>query len=387
MPSRNKEATSASDPDSVVQTRRQVLGTVGGTGLLGVTGVGGSIASDDKVEIVTHRSANGPEKTKKVPRSWAQNYNNTLRAKRNLEQRFRDRDGYSGAAITASDQFFGGKRGFGVDLFISSSATLRGNVPDTSNGIPVHVSDPIKPKLAGCFTQDACHNESVFDSTPGGVTFDGATSSSIFYIDKSGDGYYTDSMMLTAAHIIDPSHCDTETFDYSSTITQHCETWGEPYWASPRRDVVLCEATASGKSVDNHIQDASGNSYPVTGHVTESGIADMISTGETAHKTGIMTGDTSGPILRMNLGDSTNCHDWNLEGVEVDVYGTSGDSGGPIYDIDGNDAYMISVFSTTGSGSPGITDCTGQEYNYYCYGTAAYELVDYFNGSFVYAPV
>lgn len=335
--------------------------------------MGSARAYKDTVTIVTHKAGDKVVNTKKVPRNWKEHADLAADVRTELGKQYANREDIGYLSLAPSNNKFGERWGFRVEIE-ASSQSARNVIPDEVNGIPVKAVEPEERVLEG----NACYNEKVYDDTPGGVTFDGATAGSQYYIDYDGDGSF-EQTMLTAGHVISFNHCDTNIV--GNNVTQHHEDWGEVVDHRSSLDVAACAPTQYGKSVDNHIQQTF-DKLVVSGHVTESGLQDMVANEEYVWKTGIMTGTTSGKVDKMYEGGS-GCGGYNNEGVRSKNDSSSGDSGCPVYDVRGDEAYMIYVHNQGGETTTGDTDCEGQEITAYSHGASAYEIIDEFGGAFV----
>lgn len=343
----------------------------------------GNGKGEEEVEITTHASADGPKKRVAVPKGWKRRYEATRRARSVLNNQLRETEGIGLISVVSGEREFGTLRGFAVEVEVDpKKAQARRRVPDHVEGVPVKRAEPTELKRQACSSDNACYNETVYEPTPGGVTFDGATAGSPFWVDFDYDGYF-EHVMLTAAHVVDGGLCNGG-FDDSQTVDQHCEDWGgvagdlyDEVW-----DVVALTPTEPGKGVASHIertgyfQDA-----PINGYVTEFGLSYKMSNDDGLYKTGIMTGTQWGEIEGINAGDGS-CVNWDGEGVIVMTDSASGDSGAPVYDIQNGNAYIASIHSAGGAGT-GRTDCQGGDITEASHGTAAYYIQDRWNGQFV----
>lgn len=354
-------------------TRRSILRSTALVGGLNVSTqvLGTADATSDEVEIVTHKSAGRIAKTKFVPRSWKEHLD-LVRDVRDLVANNYQKNlpGVKNTGIISSDDFYGGKRGFAVEIE-AATERARKSVPDSVQGIPIKKVEPTnwKPMCS------ACYNEGTYDLTPGGVEFnDIGSCASIYYLDYDNDDYY-EKTMLTAAHVV--GSCSDQL--NGNSVNQGCESWGEVVDYNWTLDAVACNPTADYKAVDDIIQEEN-DTETVVGHVTESGLAEMQSSGETTYKTGKDTGTEYGVVKKTNIGDNS-CMGFDGHGIKVSNDVTRGDSGGAIYDIDDGDAYMMSVTSKGGNDT-GSTACDGDPIYEYTKGPGAYEINNRLGGFF-----
>lgn len=361
-------------------TRREVLKS---TGLVSSLVLGnqaiGTVTAEDKVEIVTHASARGPEVSKTVSRSWKQHYERVKRVRKSLGARLKGPSGVKLISITRGATEFGGKNGFEIQVEADDNA-LDVEIPASEEGIPINRIEPRPRESHGCSNQNACYNEAVYEPTPGGVTFGGGTAACEFYADPYETGYPR-RVMLTAAHVIQSDTCPFDDFA-DHPVDQHCEDWGKSYVGDGVLDVACVEPNGHPKTTAGYIKQVGGYSdASVEGYVDEIGLADMVSNEGIVWKTGIMTGTQWGELKDFHLGNY-NCVNWGGDGVLALIKSSSGDSGGPVYDVRNGDAYMISVHSSGGASIQEL-DCEDQQMTEATHGTAAYRIRDEFNGQFV----
>jgi len=351
-------------------SRRKVLKATPTAGaLVGLAGAGNVVSAKETVKIVTHRRGNKPVKTKQVPEQWLSHLNTARQVKEHLANRYGHRRDVKVFALTSDEQTYGNKRGFAVSVEVMSEEA-KSDLPKKINDIPIKFENYEVRKYMSCY------NTGDFDNVPGGVIFGGGgTSGSQYYIDTDGDGTYEEHH-ITAAHVIgDPCFDQTGT-----TVTQDGDDWGEAVLQSGSLDTIACEPY-SGFDVDNEIKEES-DSVVVAGYVTKNGLADMDTYNEKVYKTGRETGTVDGYIE--NLEESSgafDCTDYRGEGVEVDIDVSAGDSGGPMYDKDNGDAYMVGLVSA-GHGNTDRTDCEGDEILRYTEGPSAYEITNALRGQF-----
>lgn len=131
----------------------------------------------------------------------------------------------------------------------------------------------------------------------------------------------------------------------------------------------------------------------VNGVLSESAVADKVSKWcsdqEPVHKMGWTTGHTEGCLTE----DHVTISDWALvdawggtcsslegEGIEVNIYGAQGDSGGPIYERNSGWVYLVTNVSMGN-----VTDqkiCGDRKEFDYLYGCAAYHMRNQYNITF-----
>lgn len=120
-------------------TRRSILRSTALVGGLNVSTrvLGTADAASDEVEIVTHKSGGRIAKTKFVPRSWKEHLD-LVRDVRNLVANNYQRKlpGVQNTGIIPSNNFYGGKRGFAVEIE-AATERARKSVPDSVHGVPI----------------------------------------------------------------------------------------------------------------------------------------------------------------------------------------------------------------------------------------------------------
>jgi len=354
-------------------SRRQVLKNISAAGglYLASTGTSATEVIDDSVQIVTHQSAEGPKKTKQVPASWLQHYQNVRRVRDNLINEYINRNEVVEIGITGSDRQFDGKGGFDIQVKVDPSMPV--DLPSVIQGINIQTKEAIV-RTPHC--GDGCYNTGDYVDTPGGVDFDGGTSGCQYWLDTDNDGYYEKKTMLTSNHLF--GQCNDND---GEEVYQNGNKWGVVSDHSELLDIACCEPNSS-HTVENQIV-TSDESYTVSGFVTENGIADMEADERLIAKMGKMTGETYGTISKHgNYRGDYECVNWGGEGVRASFDSTCGDSGGPWYDIDGSDAYIIGI--NWGGGDPtGRYDCENQEIDSSIDATSGYVINDVFNGAFI----
>lgn len=225
--------------------RRTVLRTVGGSsaiiGLSNLLGTAG--AQSGRTLIVTHKRGDKPIKTKSVPKEWKNHADNASQAKSEFVRRYSNRDDVKTVSLMASQERYGGKRGFNIHARVTTDEAKQ-ELPDSVRGVPTAFSNFVPIEEDG-----ACYNTGDWDDCPGGVTFDGnGTSGSQYYYDTDGDGF-GEPHILTAAHLFgDP--CDH--ILVGKTADQTDDEWGTVEAQSGSLDAVVCSPN-SGYGVDNHI--------------------------------------------------------------------------------------------------------------------------------------
>lgn len=349
-------------------SRRTILHSLGSSStLLGLGLVGTASAQSGSELIVTHKRGDKPVKTKRVPKSWKRHVDNASKAKGEIFRKHADRRDVKAISLSPVEDRYGGKRGFNIHVRVATNQAKR-DLPDSSRGIRTIFSDYVKPE------DHACYNNGDQDACPGGVTFNGGgTSGSQYFYDKDNDGY-REPHILTAAHIFgDP--CFNHLGD---TATQTNDDWGTVEAHSGSLDAVVCSPN-SGFSVDNRIIEQN-DTKQVAGHVSEYGLKDMCANNEYVYKTGKETGTDFGPVQECEV-TTAGCDDLRGEGVHYSLDSSGGDSGGPVYDIDGDDAYMVAIHK--GAWNKYDTDCEGDSVKSESVGPSAYEINNAFGGAFV----
>ena len=375
----DNNSISNSEDTTKAPSRREIIKYIGATASVSAPGyfVGTANASSEKVEIVTHRSVDDVKIAKEVPKSWKEHCDLVSSIRDNLAYEYRSIEDVKFISIKNSDEYYGGKQGFAIKIEVESPQ-VREQISNSIQGIPIETVKPVERILEGCDENDACYNERVADDTPGGFTFDGATSCCQYYVDfddDDDDSY--EKTMLTATHVVGDT-CNENPI--GNSVNQHCESWGKVVESNPQIDVSACYPTEYGKSVDNMIADQY-DPVEVNGFVTEYGLKDMQSNGDLICSTGIKTGTTYGTIEETNIGDS-GCKGYGGEGVAAKIDTAAGDSGSPVYDKKNGDAYIAYLHSAGGETTDG-TDCQGDDITTWSHGTAAYEINDTFGGRFV----
>lgn len=340
-----------------------------------LVGFVGSASATEYVEIVTHVQADQPKFTKEVPKSWYDHHKTAKQAKETIRKKYASRDGFKRFSVTAFDHYFGGKRGFAVNIGITSS-DLADQLPSEINGVPVVTEEYGEPIFA------ACYNDADADDLPGGVVIeDKGTSGTQFYIDIDGDGSY-ERHLMTALHLYGDSCYDQTGED----IIQKGDTWGTTTLQSSSTDTIVGRSNG-GYAVTNEVLEPDTTTRTVAGSVSEDGLADLVSSStDTVTKVGASLGENVNVVADKDVSDSfSSCVDYQNEGVLLDTNGAPGDSGGPIYDIRNGDAYIVSITSAIDNPTDNY-DCNGNRIRKQTIGPSAHNIKDTYKGVFT-APV
>ncbi|MWV38619.1 hypothetical protein [Natrialba sp. INN-245] len=355
-------------------SRRRILRSTGIAGSIAVSSnLVGSAKAEKTVEIITHIIGDEEnEITKKVPRSWKEHSDRVSLVREQVQNEYIRQKGVESVSIGLGNEYFGGKRGFSINVGVDSeelNVSPNAVTPDTIDGVELNVEEEPEEVEESC--DDKCWNSSTFDPTPGGVLFAGATAGARFF----AHGIRGNDYMITAAHNVDLDYCDKDLV--GSEVEQHCNYWGEVMEQYNALDIVMVSLD-SDYSMNGEIEQHP-SPVDVSGYVTLNGLKDLESDGETVYKMGCRTGMTSGPILETEVSRSS-CPTFQSEGIEIELDSAAGDSGCPYYDLRNGGAYLI------GFHSRGVNTTSEEICNRYVTsrvrGSTAYYIADEYSGYF-----
>lgn len=322
-------------------SRRTAL-KVGGSGAFTLTGVGlvGASTSDDTVKITVTRNREGPVRQKEVPQSWYDHLQHVEDVLQRVKEKYYSQKGVETIAQIRGEESFSGKHGFQIRVGIDKEE-FKGDLPDSKESVPIKTIEAMPTGLGACQGVD----DSI-DPVLGGVVVEeeagtscggfGSTFTTVY------DKVVNANRMLTAGHLFEAC---------SNDITgEAAEQGGLNFGQVDRYDANADWATITpqDKSITDpsKIREGDGDEYEVNAWYTDSGISDLISTGETTYQLGTTTGRTSGTVEANNVSDGFDCVNFEGEGVECDITNAEGDSGGPVYtyNTDGTKAVLVCMY-------------------------------------------
>lgn len=335
----------------------------------------GTPDSVKEIKIPVVKKGDEVLKWKKVPQPW---WNHELHAREVVEKahdRFLDMEGVVSVGQGVGKDTIAGRNAFEITVGIDPEQSPP-DLPDTFDGMAVRtrVAD-------GDFLK--CSNLQRFYQAPGGVTLEGQDPGSAAFKVTSTNGRVG---MLTAHHLFS---CLGDVTGYNG---YQC---GTKVGEVGQNDTSADFAIVRGDSpFDSTIREDDGTTWEIAGYKTESGIADLISSGEPITRTGVSFGTKQGPILEKRIQEQYSCSlDFDGHGVRVDAESAGGDSGGPGYNVENilNQGYQAVIVNIANKGhnsksqyfncscSCGGDVCNSdsdrEEYNEYI-GTAFYHLHD-----------
>lgn len=321
------------------------------------SGVGNfSKEREEKLPELVNR--NGVVRYMTVPKKWAQHKERSKSVKENLENGLSNKEGIKTIGMERAPEKHGNKNGFQIKIGIDKDQ-INIEIPDTIDGIPIR-TEQYRPSVEIGF----CHNILYSGLPPGVSIWDHE------YLAEAGttgwpvrNSNYTGEYMLTAHHVVESGDGDVYGDGGSSVV-------GNYYESDSNLDATLIETS---RNISTTIQ-GDGNTYPIGGWISESGIESRVSDYFDGYrKMGSTTGETTGGLTDCHV--TGNKHSWYGEGVVGTATAAPGDSGGPAFDLANGEAYLSylvteAVPNTEVSGS----NCRdAQEYNK-SMGVAAYEL-------------
>jgi len=319
------------------------LGTTG-LGLSALTGLA-KASGENFIEIPTHMRGDEVAITKKVPQEWYSHVKHTRVANEAFQSKYLSQNGVKTIGRTRSDLTYGGRYGFQLRIEIDFDE-FDGQVPNEFDGVPVEVIEYRGGSLGACEA-----DVDITSNYPGGINVETSTSTCTSFgttaikVDVNNNPY-----MLTAAHLWDACNNNItgdsayNMGDIFGTVDDYND---DEDWAT----------IDSGSSLDDRIREEGGTRIDVVGHVNSNGVDDMITSGETVYKMGVTTGKEQGTVKGNGVFTGFDCVDFNGNGVETKVDYADGDSGGPVYDIEFGNAYIIHLNSWQTGSNIGSQTC------------------------------
>lgn len=318
------------------QNRRSVIKALGGgsVALGSISLTTGSAAAGGTTEIVTIRGEdNKPVKTKEVPTEWYDHLQDIRHARDSLQQEFGDRNWYRGIGYTVTDQWYDGKRGFSISAEATDVSKARNEMPEKHNGNDVAAERFPEPEpMSHC--PDSFQNTNTYSCVPGGAYIEGGGK----YSGGCQVQFDGNPMYLTCAHgpASNWSLGDCSTDDITGKeITQGASD-------TPLGTVSEYDYNQDFSVIDPYDDNLDDKvipeDYSIFGHVSEDGIADHQSTGETIYQYGAKSGERRSGTIRKDFQWSP-CYNSSFH-HEVsyirydDLVPCNGDSGSPYYVID-----------------------------------------------------
>lgn len=330
--------------------RREVLKAVGATGA-GLTTIGQASATDDGVEIDTVRHRGKVLESKRVPKQWYQHQTRVDSIAADLARQYEDTPAVGGVGRTATERRVAGRRVTRPVVYTTESAEGV-SIPSKRDGIAIERREipDVQPEV--CYDQD-------YDSVPGGAQVETGVPFSATCRVTNSNG---DPRLMTCAHGFKrcEGSIEGDELTQSGRLIGGVEDWsiGQD-WAT-----VSLDSSSPILSFDSRLV---GTQREVRGHVTKSGIDDLLTTDEIVYHRGNKTCETSGQVADTGI-PQTQCENTSNEAYSSFVrYSTpteAGDSGGIHYkEFSYNGTLYASVISPHyGSGAD------------YSYGTAAYKI-------------
>jgi hypothetical protein len=347
-------------------SRRSFLTATGSLGVASLTGIETVGALTYKRRVPKYFDGDEVVETMKVPQAWIDQDNQAQEALENLNASYMSKDGVMETGLVRSEQTFGGKNGFDIEVVVDETQPTP-DLPDAVSGVTVRVKEA-KPdnKLL------ECKNTGNLSDYPGGINiFDDSPDSSTRSAGTSGYRvvYEGSEYILTAAHTFED--CGWSRSDETYQLDYQL---GEVYTGDIGADLVLSDASANNFDIINKIREPDGTFRSISGYASESEISNRVSDFFDGYrKIGIATGKTTGGLGKKDI-TKDNCYDLRGEGVRGSADAAKGDSGGPAYSVENNDAYLLyHVSQGAGENVDYTIDCGGTQYPYKkCVGTAAY---------------
>lgn len=329
-----------------------MAGAIGG--LAGIAGLGGitSISSarspkSGTVDIPKYKQRGEVTAYTTVPADWYDHLDHARRVNRKLQNLYQQTNGVVGIGLGSSQRTFGGKNGLEVKIQ-ADPTRLPETLPSEVDGIPVtRVDAPEKwgPGLCTNVTDDL----DVFGAEAYRApekTNAGSTCSRVFR-----DGARE---MLTCAHTFwndcnaitnsDITGQPVEQYDGDGDASDNVE-YGKVTTAEKRADyAVFDDRLETSTDFRQDIDDNNGG-IPVKGIVARDTLSSWASGQHIVRNMGCTTGITEGDVMYIDYSLTSNCTDLAKRGVYTYCNFGQGDSGGPTYDVNNGNAYMVSCTS------------------------------------------
>lgn len=307
---------------------------------------------EDSVTITTVRDETGPLRQKEVTKAWHDHINKVEVVTEKVRKDYKTERGVKGVATIPDEITIGNRNGFQVRVSVDPY-TYDGGLPDEVRGIPIKVVEAKETHLGSCGgTIDS------IDPVYGGVEIDWSGTCAVPVYDEVAGA----ERMLTCAHIFDA--CSNDITGYS--VNQG----GDSFGTVDRYDATAdwANVTPVEKTLPDNggILEPDGTIREVYGWHSESAAYDMAQNNDDVWQLGTTTGLDHGYMTAINSDDIyEDCVDMDGEGVEADVEGGDGDSGGLMYTYTDNGKIVImSVFQGWQSATLDSIYCRGSDNNY-----------------------
>lgn len=324
--------------------RRKCLKSIT-AGSISATFVGQASGKGPTKTIVVADSLDGSKKTREASKSW---YNHTLAVERkaeNLKDRILKDPTVSSIGVDRAESATGGFRNKSIRVGLKKRST-NATIPEDIGGTPVNVHENESEKYN-------CYSGS-YDDLKGGITVESGTLTGRAYNSRESEW-----QMVTARHLF--KKCDTSSLE-GTDVYRGWEKIGTIDTDMVEYDAVSFTPTTS---YSDEIVDEDAN---IDYYITEDGVRTYQSDGTTFKARGKIACSTSGLTINSYDNDLVLCDDNGQiqhDMIYIDQhFSDDGDSGGPIYLDEGNEAQMLMLIS-------GGIDTDGSSYSF---GSSAYSL-------------
>lgn len=352
-----------------ITTRRNLLRATGSSLALGW--LSSPVQGRDTVRVPKYKNANGVIEWREVPRKWDNHINHVLRVVSSFKEKFLDVKGVKSIGLTKSAKTYGGKTGLTIVVEHDSSQITRSFLPNKYDGYEVQVKEWKGGELLGC------DNWENFDPTPGGVwvlSDNGTRGTTGYHVKDTSNG---ERYMLTAAHLWGYGQNDACPLAENGDVAKRWDgKYGEVRKTVDNEDWTLFDNSLSTVNFEQKIKPENDTRYYVRGYVSEKEMANLAGGSDVAtYKMGCTTGFTSGDVSEMNVSDGhTSCIDYGGSGVRVATKGAGGDSGGPVFVLEGSDAHLVCPVSAGVGDVISSSDCASSYVYNQIKGTASYHI-------------
>lgn len=283
-------------------------------------------------EIITVIGTDGSVlEEKSVPQKWLNHEENAKNKHRRLKRKLDKNPIVHNVSLGTRDKEIRGKRISELIVYSESPSDLKNKIGTSIGGIQISHRE-----YTGPVQLDSCTNEcgrDEYDPVPGGVLLHRASAACRV---KNQNG---DERLLTAAHVVlTDGGPDGDCNEWIDPVTQGeaDQVVGKVDEVSPDEDWATVYNHSSSDldyGYSSEIFEQGSYNRDVEGHVTESGVYDLKSSGKEIRHSGTKSCETSGPLVEMYNSGGLRCTSINGHNyIKADLCTEGGDSGGVYYD-------------------------------------------------------
>jgi hypothetical protein len=308
------------------------------------------VSGAEETEIVTARSGpeNSPEATAMVPVKWHKHNQAIWDVHNEIGPGLAELPFVFDVYLGRAEQTIGGLGylQYVIEVLESATEEERDQLPDdlkeTGADIPddLVISSIRKQETSGEAKPLNCSGQFSTDPYHGGLMLNGKGVGTSGYRMTDGSNEY----MMTANHVV-ASGCNVDIGFTPDTITG--DGIGPVHDGHKVHDWAIFGVDQSSGITDisNKIWYDGNYNTSIDGYKTQSGLNQMIGKNGQVWKQGQVTGFHKGVLRGTGSWGGTGCILMDGKGVKVEVPTGEGDSGGPLWDQDSGNAYVISQIS------------------------------------------